>query len=178
MKCKHRNCDHAKGVWLTTNLNRNAANGSEGRMRIHKYCEECGTVEGKAEERARGLGFFSNILGDMKHFLDRERVRFKEADIVIAKVHTRLIMKELAEIEDFEDCYWRSFSSQKEVFTGVVRKYLPRLSVSFINQFLEYMPEKKQSEEELLMQLYGLYEEEDAESKKDIYTDDELYPEG
>ena len=177
VKCEHKNCDSSKGVWINVNLNKKAIISDEGRIKRHHYCEHCGTIEYKGEERARGLGFFSNILGSIRHFLEKERVSYHVADIKLTDVHTRLIMKELSAIEDFEDSYWRSFESQKEEFIKVMKKYLPKLSPSFIEAFFEHTPDKKQTEEELIMQLYGIYETEAREAKQDIYSDEELYEE-
>jgi len=175
VKCEHKNCDHQKGVWVTINLNKKAVVSDEGKMKKHSYCEHCGTIEYKGDERARRLGHFSNLLSSLKTFLEKERVAYHVADIKLTDAHLRLIMKELSAIDDFEDNYWRSFESQKEEFIKIVRKYLPKLSVSFISGFFDYRPAKKQTEEELIMQLYGLYEEEDREAREDIYSDDELY---
>jgi hypothetical protein len=177
VKCEHKNCEHSKGVWVPTNLNRNAVVSSEGRIRKHSYCEICGTIEYKGEDRARKLGYFSNMLSTIKYFLERERVSYKVADIKITEAHVRLIMRELAEIEGFEDSYWRSFDSQQDEFIKVVRKYVPKLSASLLQAFFDRRPDRKQSPEELIMQLYGLYEEEEKEAKKDIYSDDGLYDE-
>ena len=175
MKCEHKNCDHQKGVWVTVNLNKKAIISDEGKMKKHSYCEQCGTIEYKGEDRARRLGYFSNLLGSIKDFLEQERVAYHVADMKLTDAHIRLIMNELSAIEDFEDNYWRSFESQKEEFIRIVRKYLPKLSVSFLHEFFESTPVKKQSKEELIMQLYGLYEDEEKEAKADIYSDDELY---
>mgnify|MGYP000616130268 CR=1 FL=1 len=175
MKCKHENCDSSKALWLNINLEKNPVISVEGKIKRHRYCKHCGTIEYKREERAKGTGYFANILTRIKNFLEKEHRTFGIGNIKITDAQVRLIMKEIEEIEDFEDRYWRSFDSQKEVFIKIVRKYVPRLSAHFINAFFDNAPLKEQSKEELILHLYGIYEDEEKEAKRDIYTDEELY---
>lgn len=175
MKCKHENCDPSKAIWLNTNLEKNPVLSVEGKIKKHHYCKHCGTIEYKGEERAKGIGYFTNILSRIKNFLEKEHRTFDVGNIKITDAQVRLIMKEIEKIVDFEDSYWRSFESQKEEFIKIVRKYVPRLSAHFINAFFDNTPIKEQSKEELLLHLYGIYENEEKEAKKDIYTDEELY---
>jgi len=60
------------------------------------------------------LGYFSNVLTEMKSFHDKN---------ILSKVQIRLILKELGKIEGFDDDYFMRFTVQKAAFIKAVRWY-------------------------------------------------------
>jgi len=99
--CKHECCGTAEKVWLPYEL--------EGRSRglvPHSYCIHCGVVKNTSSDRAKRMGYYTNIL----------------ARLGITKVQIRLIAKEL-ESMDFDDAYFMTRPEQEEIFINVVQKH-------------------------------------------------------
>lgn len=99
--CKHESCGAAEKVWLPY--------GFEGRSRglkPHSYCIHCGVVKSISSDRAKPMGYYTNILAKMP----------------ITKVQMRLIIRELENM-DFDDVYSMTGSEQEKVFSSVVQKY-------------------------------------------------------
>lgn len=114
----HESCSPQDWQWLPYDYG-----NDRGFLKEHPYCVHCGAVKNMGPDRARGMGFFANVLASIAR-------RRKLTDVQI-----RLIMKRLEEIEDFEDNYTLSGSSQKEWFLDAVEMYtsLPR---EFIEEYL------------------------------------------
>lgn len=88
-----------------------------GVMKLHPYCNKCGTLKNVSSDRGKKISYFVNALSRLKKILERRGYKISEAQI-------RLIVKELSEIEGFDDIWWITFSKQKEIFIRTVRKYI------------------------------------------------------
>jgi len=99
--CKHESCGAAEKVWLPYEFE-----GRSRGLKPHSYCIHCGGVKNISSDRAKPMGYYTNILARMP----------------ITKVQMRLIIKEL-ESMDFEDAYSMTGSEQEKVFSSVVQKY-------------------------------------------------------
>jgi len=99
-----------------------------GVLQPHPVCRSCGAVKNISGDRARGLGYYVNVLAEMKRHLEQKGGKLSKAQI-------RLIVRELERIEDFADTYTMLGSVQKSIFVRVVAKYT-RLSRSFVESFL------------------------------------------
>jgi hypothetical protein len=106
-------------VWLPT-LN--------GLLEPHPFCRSCGAVKNISSDKAHGLGYFINVLAEIKRHLDYKGGKLSQAQI-------RLIIKELESREDFADTYVMLGSVQRNIFINVVQKYTG-LSRSFVESFL------------------------------------------
>ena len=99
--CEHKSCGAAEKVWLPYELEER----SRG-LKPHSYCIHCGVVKTISSDRAKRMGYYTNILPRLE----------------ITKVQIRLIAKELERI-DFDDAYFMTRSAQEKVFINVIRKY-------------------------------------------------------
>ncbi|RLI81589.1 hypothetical protein DRP04_05750 [Archaeoglobales archaeon] len=88
-----------------------------GVMKLHPYCNKCGTLKNVSSDRGKKIGYFVMTLSKLRRVLERRGYKISEAQI-------RLIVKELSETEGFDDIWWITFSKQKEIFIQTVRKYI------------------------------------------------------
>jgi hypothetical protein len=99
--CKHESCGAAEKVWLPYELE-----GRSRGLKPHSYCILCGVVKNISPDKAKPMGYYTNIL----------------ARLGITKVQIRLIAKVL-EKTDFDDAYFMTRPEQEEVFIRAVKKY-------------------------------------------------------
>ena len=92
-------------------------NSQNGVIKLHPYCCNCGTVKNVSSDKGRKIGYFINSLTQLRKMLEQKGYRISDAQI-------RMIVKELGEIDGFEDVYWITYSRQKELFISTVRKYI------------------------------------------------------
>ncbi len=88
-----------------------------GIIKLHPYCNECGVFKNVSSDRGKKIGYFVNTLSKLKKILGNKGYR-------ISDVQIRLILKELSEVEGFEDTWWITYSKQKEIFISIIRKYI------------------------------------------------------
>ncbi len=120
MKCEHLDCGCNEKVWLPHILREDPCG-----MKSHPYCVHCGTVKNIGSDRAKGKGYFMNVLSNID----------KHLRIPGSSVRMRLVAKELERIEDFEDIYSMSKYAQERVFINIIRKYY-QVPERTIEQFL------------------------------------------
>ncbi|HJH25605.1 MAG TPA: hypothetical protein C5S37_02280 [Methanophagales archaeon] len=99
--CKHKSCGAAEKVWLPYEVD-----GRSRGLKPHSYCVHCGVVKTISPDRAKRMGYYTNIL----------------PRVGITKVQIRLIAKEL-EKTDFDDVYFITRSQQETLFVRAVKKY-------------------------------------------------------
>lgn len=100
--------EHPKRVWL---------NLPNGVIKLHPYCSYCGCVKNVSSDRGKKFSYFVEKLSELKKIL-------KKRGYKVSEVQIRLILKELSEIDGFEDIWSITFSKQKELFIQVVRKHI------------------------------------------------------
>ena len=99
--CKHESCGAAEKVWLPYEYEERRRG-----LKPHSYCIHCGVVKNISPDRAKPMGYYTNMLARMP----------------ITKVQMRLIIKDLENM-DFDDAYFMTKSAQEKVFGNVVQKY-------------------------------------------------------
>lgn len=102
MSCDHKLCGNIQKVWLPYEVR-----GHMKGLKSHPYCLLCGAVKNISSDRAKPLGYFMNIVSSLP----------------VTKVQTRLIAKDLEELEDFEDAFSISSFMQEQIFVNIVKKY-------------------------------------------------------
>jgi hypothetical protein len=105
MKCDHKS---NKKDWVEM---------QNGILKLHPYCDKCGVIKNISSDRGKKISYFVMALSRLRKTLESRGYKVSDAQI-------RLIVKELMEIEGFEDTWWITFSKQKEIFTNVVQKYV------------------------------------------------------
>ncbi|MCK4613189.1 MAG: hypothetical protein KAU14_00170 [Thermoplasmata archaeon] len=153
MKCEHLKCHSSERMWVPTYVNEE---GDElEKIKPHYYCVQCGEIEYKGQDKARHYGYFSNILGDIKRYLEIEAK--KGSNVKITSAVFRLVMMELHKIDDFTDKFSKPFCVQKKEFIRVLKKYIPCFSSEFYNNFFDPNPPRYDEES---VNYYGKYYEE------------------
>ncbi len=102
MPCEHEICGSTQKVWLPFE-----PRGHMKGLKPHPYCLKCGTIKNISSDRARPIGYFMNVLSQLS----------------IAKVQTRLIAKELENLEGFDDVFSISEFAQEQTFINTVKRY-------------------------------------------------------
>jgi len=100
-RCNHTSCGAAEKVWLP-----NESAGQVNGLKAHPYCIHCGVVKNISSNKAKPLGYYTNVLARMP----------------LTKVQMRLMIKELENM-GFEDAYSMTKSAQDNVFISIVQKY-------------------------------------------------------
>lgn len=128
MACKHTSCPPKRGVWLPliTQI------GFSAQIKRHPYCEDCGVVKNISGDKAKSIGFYTNVLVAMGEFINNRPILMPK----FTKTQIRLIAKELESNDLFQDTYGTNLNVQKDKFIDEVRKYRPDLSEDFIKSFL------------------------------------------
>ena len=101
--CEHECCGTGEKVWLPYEF--------EGRgrgLKPHSYCIHCGVVKITSHDRAKRMGYYTNILARL--------------GITNLEVQIRLIVKELERM-DFDDAYSTTRSEQEGLFIDAVKKH-------------------------------------------------------
>lgn len=98
-----------------------------GVFKKHPYCISCGVVKNISSDRGKGLGYFANVLANLKRYLEGRGYKISQAQI-------RLILKELEKM-DVDDVYSITFSKQKEIFINLTTKYV-KVRRELVEQFL------------------------------------------
>lgn len=88
-----------------------------GILKLHPYCNKCGTVKNVSSDKGKKISYFVASLSELRKILEKRGYKISDAQI-------RLIIKELSEIDGFDDTWWITFSKQKEIFISIVRKYV------------------------------------------------------
>jgi len=115
-KCAHVST-HSR-VWLPI---------TAGILKLHPHCKFCGIVKNVSSDKGKKIGYFVNVLAEMRTKLARKGYKISQSQI-------RLIIKEL-EDRGVDDTYSMSFSAQREVFVEAVRKYV-KVSRELVLSFL------------------------------------------
>ncbi len=136
-KCKHVECTKDKQVWLPMD-NKRASNEKTTQLKKTPYCEACGVVKSLRIDRAKPIGFYTNVLRDLRMYLEKENKRTGGIIKKLTAVEMRLIIKEMRNHENFEDDFIRNRRTQIELFIQLVRKFRDDLDEEVIRQFIEY----------------------------------------
>jgi predicted nucleic acid-binding Zn ribbon protein len=99
--CKHKSCGTVEKVWLPYEFE-----GRSRGLKPHSYCILCGVVKNISPDKAKPMGYYTNILARLR----------------ITKVQIRLIVKELERM-GFDDVYSITRTEQEKIFNSVVKKY-------------------------------------------------------
>ncbi len=99
-----------------------------GLLEPHPVCRTCGAVKNISSDRAKDVGYYANVLSEIRRYLESKGGKLSQAQI-------RLIMRELESNEHFTDTYTILGSVQRSMFVRVVQRYTG-LSRSLIESFL------------------------------------------
>ena len=68
MVCSHISCAPSKGVWLplVTYV------GFDNHIKKHPYCEECGTIKNIGGDKAKSIGYYTDVLTAIRENINRK----------------------------------------------------------------------------------------------------------
>lgn len=101
--CIHKSSSWPEGDWLSL-----FDDVTQQGLANHPHCIYCGTIKNISSDRAKGLGYYTGILGRMEE---------------LKKIQVRLISNELQAYDGFDDTYALSKTWQIRIFIDVVKKY-------------------------------------------------------
>ncbi|MFX0138042.1 MAG: hypothetical protein ACFFDN_30650 [Candidatus Hodarchaeota archaeon] len=128
MACKHISCSSKRGAWLPLI----ASVGFNAYIKKHPYCKECGTIKNIIGDKARTIGYYTDVLTAIREYTNRRQSIIPK----LTETQVRLIAKELESNDLFKDTYGTNLDIQKNKFIEEVRKYRPDLTEDFIKNFL------------------------------------------
>ncbi len=99
-----------------------------GVIKLHPYCNKCGTLKNVSSDRGKKISYFVMVLSRLRKILKKRGYKVSETQI-------RLIVRELSEIEGFDDVWCITFSKQKEIFIRTIQKYV-RVSKEFLESVI------------------------------------------
>ncbi len=108
MTCEHVECGSKEKVWLPYVVRENIHG-----LKPHSFCIRCGVVKNIGSDKAKGIGYYMNILSNIE----------KTIRMPGAKVRMHLIARYLEEIDGFDDKYSMSKYQQERIFTEIVKKH-------------------------------------------------------
>lgn len=115
--CSHKSCGNEERIWLPVR--------TDGKSEVvpHPWCIKCGMIKNISSDRAKGMGYWTNILSTISYHFN------------ITEVQKRLVIKELESYDGFADTYSMTYSAQQRIFINVVKKYF-NLTEQTIYSFL------------------------------------------
>jgi hypothetical protein len=134
-RCPHKECTKDKQEWLPVE-NEVVSIKKTNQLKKHPYCENCGLVKSIRMDRAKPIGFYTNVLSDIKDYLYKENRRTRGFMPKLTATQMRLIIDELEELPDFEDDFVRNRREQSDIFVKIVKKHIPQMSEELIRSFI------------------------------------------
>ncbi len=104
-------------------------------LALHPYCGSCGLVRNIGPDRAKKLGYYTEVLSEIERFLKHDSK--KGGRHKLTESQKRLIVKCMEEDDVFVDLYGTLASAQKERFVEIIQKYRPDLKKCEIEYYLE-----------------------------------------
>jgi len=133
--CEHKECSKDKQEWLPVE-NEILSIRKTQQLKKHPYCETCGLVKSIRMDRAKPIGFYTNVLSDLRYYMEKEHKRTRGIFPKMTSAQMRLIINELSELPDFEDDFVRNRREQASMFVAVVKKHFPGLSEDLVRSFI------------------------------------------
>ncbi len=125
-------CEHLKSGkdWLPILKER-----KDSTLAPHPYCRSCGLVRNIGPDRAKKLGFYTEVLSELERYLRLEYS--KRGKHKLTESQKRLMVKDMEEDILFNDIYGSIASAQEERFVEIVRKYRQDITRMEIMYYLE-----------------------------------------
>ena len=122
---EHVDCTPDQRRWLESKVDQAAT------MRPHTFCMTCGKVKNLGGSRAQALGFYLAGLSALKEHLERSGRYHK-----MTQSQTRLIFKQLAQLEGFDDTYGMDLTAQARIYLESVRRVRPDIEDELVLRLL------------------------------------------
>lgn len=116
--CEHDVSHKTEAVWIKPPANERKHTPEQPRL----YCKKCGRLQYTGSANARDLGFYVNMLKEIKKKVEVLYKRGKSRN-KLTQVHMRLIIEDLKRDPDFLDSFSNQQFSQYDFFKACLRKH-------------------------------------------------------
>ncbi|MEM2976482.1 MAG: hypothetical protein QXW06_02345 [Thermoplasmata archaeon] len=133
--CAHEDCDSFERVFSPP-LDRRVT-----RVPIQRfpYCKKCGALKNVSSDKAKLLGWFTNLLHRINYNIALSHGKLTQAQ-------QRLIIAEIEKVQDFEDRYQMTRSAQLDIFFVAIHKIRPDLPFWVLERAATPEPPPKEEE--------------------------------
>ena len=121
----HNSAPPSEKVWLPVYLD------EEGKLAKHDWCLDTGIIKNQGGEEAKPKGFYVLVMNKMRYILKSDLGHARNAP-KLPESQISLILRDLDKIDGFYDKWWRTESSQLEIFIKIVQNRRPDLPQKFI----------------------------------------------
>jgi len=122
---EHKPAPPSERIWM------DVYQDEDKKLAKHDWCLNTGIIKNLSGEEAKPKGFYILVLNKMKYMLET-RLGRKSGAPKFPESQIKLILNDLDKVDGFYDKWWRTESSQLEVFIRVVQKRRHDLSQKFI----------------------------------------------
>jgi len=136
--CLHEDCDPFARIYVKS------PNLKLTRVPTQRvpYCVHCGSVKNVSSDKAKLVGWYTNLLHIINHNICLQFGKLTQAQ-------QRLIISEIEKVHDFEDHYQMTKSAQLDIFLVAFHKIRPDIPFFALEQAINPEKPKKQSKDEV-----------------------------
>ena len=133
--CVHEDCDPFQRVFSPP------ADRKITRVPVQRfpYCKKCGALKNVSSDKARLLGWFTNLLHTISYNVALTYGKITQAQ-------QRLIISEIERVQDFEDRYQMTRSAQLDMFFVAIHRIRPDIPFWALERAATPPPPKKEEE--------------------------------
>jgi len=133
--CAHEDCGHRERIFSPPQDKRIT------RVPVQKipYCLKCGVLKNVSSDKARLVGWYTNLLRLVNYNI---ALSFGK----ISQAQQRLIIGEIEKVQDFEDRYQMTRSSQLDMFFVAIHKVRPDIPFWALERAVTPEPAKDQKD--------------------------------
>ena len=129
MGCIHRSVSPQDAIWLPPEDK--SQNHTPSQKRI--YCLGCGAVKYQGSDKAKRIGFFTNLISRINEQVAKERRRGVKGLRPITEVQKRLMIREMESKDIFCDPWTATRKLQLVAFKKILKRHCPKLTDPLIN---------------------------------------------
>jgi len=128
MGCIHRPVSAQDAVWLPPDDKKE--NHTPAQKRI--FCLGCGSVKYQGSDKAKRIGFFTNLMSKINQQIIKEHRRGVKGLRRITEVQKRLMVREMEADEIFSDNWISTHKLQVQAFKRLLKRHCPMFTDSLI----------------------------------------------
>jgi hypothetical protein len=128
MGCIHKAVSHQDAVWLPPDDKSDHHIPAQRRI----FCLGCGSIKYQGSDRAKKIGFFTNLISRINEQVEKEQRRGIKDLRPITEVQKRLMIREMESNDIFTDPWVSTRKLQLVVFRRMLSRHCPNLTDTLI----------------------------------------------
>lgn len=124
MPCIHRPISPQDAVWLPPHDR--SDNHTPAQKRV--YCLGCGNIKYQGSDKAKRLGYFTNLIARINEMVEKERKRGVKGLRSITVVQKRLMVREMESDDTFSDTWSSTGKLQIARFKKLIKRHCPMIN--------------------------------------------------